>query len=298
MEAKSKNAAKLADLEAKGDERTVAQEKEYYDLRLKAVDADQKVTQTLTDLGNEAKVGELGLDMLDAAMQKAGIATFDGSEKAKKALQELAVATKQATLMQITNKGFMDNVEASTDRLSGSKERERIMALAESYAVSSAHGAQSMFYEPDATSSEKEEALLKASKVIGDLQFRTGGAGDHAAFNRIDNLDLSGLGNAVSGGEEAIREYLNQALEGVDIMNWDAGGIDEQEVTIANAMMSKIAEQLKKKADGMRKDPLLVADIKVVKEMERMHRLAVQKMHLLKTVLCILLKCQTWTVRR
>merc|ERR1712091_49128 len=125
----------MADLEAIGQNRTIAQEKEYYDLRVKAVDVDQKVVQVMGDLSNESKVGKEGIGMLGRAMERAGISTFDGSEKSKKALQELSIAIKQVTLATTSNKSFMDNVESAIDRLSGKEEDDKVMALAESFAV-------------------------------------------------------------------------------------------------------------------------------------------------------------------
>ncbi len=265
LAAKEQNAKKLADLEAIGKNRTIAQEQEYYNLRVKAVDADQKVVQVMGDLSNESKVGKEGIGMLGRAMERAGISTFDGSEKSKKALQELSIAIKQVTLATTSNKAFMDNVESAIDRLSGKAEDDKVMALAESFAVQSAHATKELFSSMDADALQKESDLRKAADTISKLDFST--MGDASAFSKIENLDF-GKGNELLGGEQAIKEQLAQMIEGVDLKNYDAGGIDAGEAKIANAMMKKYAEELRGRAEALKKSSPLAADANVIKAMK------------------------------
>lgn len=266
LASKEQNAKKMADLEAIGQNRTIAQEKEYYDLRVKAVDVDQKVVQVMGDLSNESKVGKEGIGMLGRAMERAGISTFDGSEKSKKALQELSIAIKQVTLATTSNKSFMDNVESAIDRLSGKEEDDKVMALAESFAVQSAHATKDLFSSMDADALQKETDLKKAADAISKLDFRTV-AGDASAFSKIERLQF-GPGNELLGGEQAIKEQLAQMLKGVDLKNLDMGGIDGGEAKIANAMMKKYASELRGRAEALRKSSPLAADANVVKAMK------------------------------
>lgn len=266
LEAKQQNAKKVAELEAIGKNRTIAQEKEYYDLRVKAVDADQKVTQVMADLGNEAKVGEMGIELLGAAMKRAGIDTFDGSEKSKKALQELTIAIKKVTLATAGNKAFMDSVESATDRLDGQEERDKIMALGQSFATTQAIATKDLFFNPDSSESEQIAQLRQASESISKFADDLGEAGDGNIYADVERMKFKATNEGL-GGRQAQLEQMSQMVEGVDLMNWDMGGLDEEEVKVAKGMFKQYAESLKAKADAMRKDPQLVADAKVLKAM-------------------------------
>ena len=149
------------------------------------------------ELSNESKVGEEGIAMLGRAMERAGIETFDGSAKSKKALEELSIAIKQVTLATTSNKAFMDNVESAIDRLSGKDEDDKIMALAESFAVQSAHATKSLFSSIDADAVQRESDLRKAAETIEKLDFNQAGGGANA-FNMIEKLNF-GKGNELLG---------------------------------------------------------------------------------------------------
>ena len=271
MSSKADIQQKMVDLEVLGGQRTQKQEQDYYDLKIKSLDADAKVMAAMGDLYNENKVGEAGLIAVNKALGGSTEAHADN----KKALQDLLVVTKMLTAAQSNRVSFSENV----DKADSDDNVKRFMALSESEGTRTAFAIKDLLKGSSEGSQEDQaRALQQNIAEIGKL-----------ISNPEMDIDSLNFDANELVGSEGIKDILKGLKGSIDEFEYDMGGLGDNEVKAFKKLMESLTRGLGKNklTDSMKE--VMMADTKFAKELNKLidlskTRIAYEKINLNNTL--------------
>jgi TP901 family phage tail tape measure protein len=256
MKSKEEIQQKMVDLEILGSGRTQKQEQEYYDLRLKSLDADSKLMDSMGALYDENKVGEFGLK----AVNKALGGSTEAHAANKKALQDLLVVTKMLTAVESNRVNFSENV----DKADSDDNVEKFLRLSEAEGARSAFAMQDLLKGKSGASAVEQDSSLQ--KNISELR-------KLAANPSMDIDELNFDANELVGSV-GIQGMLDNLKKTTDEFEYDMGGLSDNEIKGFAALINRLADSLSKNdiSDGQK--AIMMADTKFAKELNKLVNLA------------------------
>jgi hypothetical protein len=230
LENKEEEQIKLRELEVTGANRTQAQEKEYYDLRVKSIDTDAALAASMSSMMDETKSGSGALARINAVI---GSTTMSMAEQ-RVGIRELIVANKMLIAATSQREGFQHGLDRASD---GVNDSDKAIKLGEARGAQLALTLGSAFEgKADATDNEKVAALEHNIRELTKIRGNYKGI-DRANFKTQDAIGSVGLQGMLSDQVVDIEDFESD-------MTW---GLSDTEKKIFNAEVQTLIDGLKKR---------------------------------------------------
>ena len=256
MKSKEEIQQKMVDLEILGSSRTQKQEQEYYDLRLKSLDSDAKLMDSMGALYDENKIGEVGLKAVNKAL---GGSTEAHAEN-KKALQDLLVVTKMLTAVESNRVNFSENI----DKADSDDNVQKFLRLSEAEGARSAFAMQDLLKGKSGASTAEQDLSLQQN--ISELR--------KLAANPSMEIDQLNFDANELVGSVGIQGMLDNLKNTTDEFEYDMGGLSDNEIKGFAALINKLADNLSKNDISEGQKAIMMADTKFAKELTKLVNLA------------------------
>ena len=256
LETQEKEQIELRKLENKGTSRTIAEEKKYYDLRLKSIDTDIALSKAMGELMDENKTGRRSLERVNRVI---GDTTLSMSEQ-KEGIRDLIIANQMLMAATSQRTLFQEGIE----RADSDDDSARLLALGDTRGVQMGLAMGAAFEgKKGAKPGEKIAALSHNIKELEKaIAFR---GGDAKGGLKNLNFDTS---EAV--GSTGITEMLRGAIQDIDEFQWNTGGLSDAESKAYKKSIQELINMLKKRkdaqSDGAKDDvDIRIASLKALK---------------------------------
>ena len=238
LETQEKEQIELRKLENKGTSRTIAEEKKYYDLRLKSIDTDIALSKAMGNLMDENKTGRRSLERINRVI---GSTTMSMSEQ-REGIRDLIIANQMLMAATSQRAGFQEGI----DRADSDGDADRLHKLAATRGVQMGLAMGAAFEgKKGASAAEKAEALSHNIKELEKAM-----ASRHGTKGSLKYLNFD-TNEAI--GSTGITEMLRGVIQDIDEFEWSTVGLSEDESKAYKMSLQELISILKKRKDAQSK---------------------------------------------
>ena len=222
-----KNLAKISELESLGKNKTIAQEKELFDLKAKSYNLEAKRLSDLSKLADEDVMGEKGIAIVERELGSLANVTTATVEQ----VARINAALSEASLLEARIKNISDTIEDRSDGLSIDELSKAIgkdaFSIGQEGRTSFIPGAENM--SPEELSEAQQEIVKEMERLS-----RTMRSGEQA-FAAIDYSNLSG----------AAKEAVERLAGANDGLSMELKGLSSNELKLFKKSLSDLIKGFK-----------------------------------------------------